>query len=73
MDQLLGPLESKIEMKTKIQEINKALVASVGAVITAALPQLLDAFNSWVTAIIAVGLTGAATWRIPNVTQEDAS
>lgn len=50
----------------KLAVANKALVAAVGAALTAAAPALIDAVNQWVAAVLGLILTGAATYRIPN-------
>jgi hypothetical protein len=53
-------------MLAKLATANKALVAALGAALTAAAPALVDAINQWVAVVVGLLLTGAATWSIPN-------
>lgn len=51
---------------SKLSTANKALVAALGAALSAAAPAVINAVNEWVAAAIGLVLTGAITYRVPN-------
>jgi hypothetical protein len=53
-------------MKDKVSPYNKALVAALSAIVTAVVPQLLDAVEDWAVGVGGVLMTAVLVWLVPN-------
>ena len=53
-------------MMDQIRHSAKAIVAGIGAAITAAIPAVADDVGLWVAEVITIGLTAVATWFVKN-------
>lgn len=57
-------------MLNKIATVNKALVAALGTILTAAAPAITDAVSEWVAGVVGIVITTGATYLVPNKPQE---
>lgn len=51
---------------SKLATANKALIAALGAALSAAAPAVIDALNDWVAAVVGLAVTGVVTYAVPN-------